>query len=152
MPGRKEMFYLMTHSTHFIYCYIVSYMIIIWQRTTQIWAIFFFINNKGSFICTTPQTRHHRQEQEIAQWAHNDGSIWRPIASWVDALLHTKPHTDTHLHIHSFSFTHTHTHTKLSENYYVSLFFSHLSRTSRIQWPDAHDHWFSFSSHQIITT
>ena len=31
--GRKEMFYLTTHSTHFIYGYMASY---IWRRATQI--------------------------------------------------------------------------------------------------------------------
>ena len=33
ITGRKEMFYLMTHSTHFIYSYMVSD---IWQSTTKI--------------------------------------------------------------------------------------------------------------------
>ena len=52
--GRKEMFYLTTHSAHFIYGYMTSY---IWYRTTQIGkGLLFPINSKGSFICTTPHT------------------------------------------------------------------------------------------------
>ena len=57
----KEMFYLTTHSTHFIYGYTVSD---IWLRTIQIvrgnplppHRLLFSINSKGSFICTIPQT------------------------------------------------------------------------------------------------
>ena len=33
VTGRKEMFYLTTHSTHFIYSYMASH---IWYRTTQV--------------------------------------------------------------------------------------------------------------------
>ena len=71
--GRKEMFYLTTHSTHFIYGYMASD---IWLRTILIvrketrcigyhsdsekgnplHRLFFPINSKGSFICTIPQT------------------------------------------------------------------------------------------------
>ena len=61
IQGRKEMFYLTTHSTHFIYGYMASD---IWLRTTQIargnplpphWLLL-PISSKGSFICTIPQT------------------------------------------------------------------------------------------------
>ena len=48
--GMKEMFYLTTHSTHFIYGYMASD---IWQRATQ--RLLFPISSKGSFICTIPQ-------------------------------------------------------------------------------------------------
>ena len=53
--GRKETFYLTTHSTHFIYGYMVSD---IWLRTILIVRkeTRFLINSKGSFICTIPQT------------------------------------------------------------------------------------------------
>ena len=60
--GRKEMFYLTTHSTHFIYDYMASD---IWLRTILILRkgnplpphrLLFPINSKGSFICTIPQT------------------------------------------------------------------------------------------------
>ena len=42
----KDMFYLTTHSTHFIYGYMESD---IWLRTI-------LINSKGSFKCTIPHT------------------------------------------------------------------------------------------------
>ena len=60
--GRKEMFYLTTHSTHFTSGYMASD---IWLRTNLIvrketrcrkHRLLFPINNKGSFICTIPQT------------------------------------------------------------------------------------------------
>ena len=61
-PGRKkEIFYLTTHSTHFVYGYRASD---IWKSTTQIvrgnplppHGLLFPISSKGSFICTIPQT------------------------------------------------------------------------------------------------
>ena len=61
VDGRKEMFYLATHSTHFIS--------VIWRQTYYgKWplsergnplpphGLLFSISNKGSFICTIPQT------------------------------------------------------------------------------------------------
>ena len=55
--GRKEMFYLTMHSTHFMYSYMASD---IWLRTILIvrkpHRLLFPINSKGSFICTIPQT------------------------------------------------------------------------------------------------
>ena len=59
--GRKEMFYLTTHLTHFIYGYMASD---IWLRTilterkeTRCRHMGYFpISSKGSFICTIPQT------------------------------------------------------------------------------------------------
>ena len=61
--GRKEMFYLTTHTTHFkIYGYMVSD---IWQKTIQIvieessaplHGLLFPISSKGSVICTISQT------------------------------------------------------------------------------------------------
>ena len=61
IEGMKEMFYLTTHSTHFIYGYLASD---IWLSTTQIvrgnplppHGLLFPISSKGSFICTIPQT------------------------------------------------------------------------------------------------
>ena len=55
------MFYLTTHSTHFIYGYMASY---IWLMTILIvkgnplppHSLLLSINSKGSFICTIPQT------------------------------------------------------------------------------------------------
>ena len=52
--GRKEMFYLTTHSTHFIYGYMASDS----ERGNPLppHGLLFSINSKGSFICTIPQT------------------------------------------------------------------------------------------------
>ena len=84
--GRKEMFYLTTHSTHFIYGYMTSD---IWIRTILIvkgnlllpHRLLFPINSKGYFICTIPDRITHTTafvtpvwehwlEREIAQWVH----------------------------------------------------------------------------------
>ena len=60
--GRKEMFYLTMHSTHFIYGYMASDK---WLRNISDnekgnplppHRLLFLINSKGSFICTIPQT------------------------------------------------------------------------------------------------
>ena len=53
---RKGMFYLTTHSTHFIYGYIASN---IWQRTTQIVREETRCRHMGSFICTIPDRIAH---------------------------------------------------------------------------------------------
>ena len=82
----REMFYLTTHSTHFIYGYLASG---IWLRTIQIargnplppHGLLFPISSKGSFICTIPDRIAHTTafvipvvehwlEREIAQWVH----------------------------------------------------------------------------------
>ena len=50
--GRKEMFYLTTHSTHFILrLYGIRHMV-----KDHSDGLLFPINSKGSFICTIPQT------------------------------------------------------------------------------------------------
>ena len=59
MKGRKEMFYLTTHSTHFIYG--VSHMVKDHSDSDKgnplpPHRLLFPINSKGSFICTIPQT------------------------------------------------------------------------------------------------
>ena len=50
----KEMFYLTTHSTHFIYGYMASDS----ERGNPLppHGLLFSIDSKGSFICTIPQT------------------------------------------------------------------------------------------------
>ena len=105
---RKEMVCLMTHSTHFIYGYMV---LDIWKRTTQIvreknllppHGLLFLISSKSSFICTIPdRTAHatafitpfmeHWLEWEIAQWLHHTGLIQQPIALWVAMELNLTP-------------------------------------------------------------
>ena len=93
---RKEMFYLMTHSTHFIYGYMVRHMVKDHsdsgiENLLPPHRLLFPINSKSSFICTIPhriahttafvtQVVEHWQEQEIAQWVHHEGSIRRPSA------------------------------------------------------------------------
>ena len=54
------MFYLTTHSTHFIYGYMVSDMVKDHSDSEKgnlpPHRLLFTINSKGSFICTIPQT------------------------------------------------------------------------------------------------
>ena len=60
--GRKEMFYLTTHSTHFILrLYGVRHMVKDHSDSERgnplpPHGLLFPINSKGSFICTIPQT------------------------------------------------------------------------------------------------
>ena len=84
--GRKEIFYLTTHSTHFIYGYMVSDMVKDHsdsERGNPLMPLF-PISSKGSFICISPDRITHTTafvtpvvehwlEQEIAQWVHHEG-------------------------------------------------------------------------------
>ena len=61
--GRKEMFYLTTHSTHFIYGYMASDIIMVKDHSDSErrnplppHRLLFPISSKGSFICTIQQT------------------------------------------------------------------------------------------------
>ena len=59
--GRREMFYLTTHSTHFIYDYMASDMVKDHSDSEKgnlmpPHRLLFPNNSKGSFICTIPQT------------------------------------------------------------------------------------------------
>ena len=58
--GRKEIFYLTTHSTHFIYGYMASDMVMDHSDSDKGNPLpphrLLFPNSKGSFICTIPQT------------------------------------------------------------------------------------------------
>ena len=59
--GRKEMFYLTTHSTHFIYGYMASDMVKDHSGSEKgnplpPHRLLLSINSKGSFIRTIPQT------------------------------------------------------------------------------------------------
>ena len=80
------MFYLTTHSTHFIYDYRVSDMAKDHSDSEKgnpqlPHGLLFPINSKGSFICTIPDriahitafvtpVMEHWLEREIAQWVH----------------------------------------------------------------------------------
>ena len=93
MEGRKEMFYLTTHSTHFILrLYGVGHMVKDHSDSERgnplpPHVLLIPINSKGSFICTIPHTiahttafdtpvKEHWLEREIA----HEESIGRPIA------------------------------------------------------------------------
>ena len=73
ITGRKEMFYLTMHSTHFLFK-------VIWHRTH---GLLFPISSKGSFIDTIAQTwplftsrgALVALQREIAQWVHDEGLI-----------------------------------------------------------------------------
>ena len=62
VEGRMDMFYLTTHSTHFIYgLYGVRHMVKDHSDSEKgnplpPHGLLFPINSKGSFICTIPQT------------------------------------------------------------------------------------------------
>ena len=92
----REMFYLTTHSKHFIYGYMASG---IWLRTILIvrkenplppHRLLLSINSKGSFICTIPQTGYHSLcytsrgalagTRNSSMGPPHEGSIRRPIA------------------------------------------------------------------------
>ena len=98
------MFYLMMHSTHFIYGYMFQHMVkdhsdsergnlLLPQR------LLFPISSKGSFICIIPDRITHTMafvtpvvehwlEREIAQWVHHEGSIRRPIITMSERSYH----------------------------------------------------------------
>ena len=76
------MFYLMTHSTHFILrLYGIRHMVKDHSDSERAnllppHGLLFMINSKGSFICTIPDRIAHTTafvtlEREIAQWVHH---------------------------------------------------------------------------------
>ena len=63
MEGRKEMFYLTTYSTNFVYGYTASDIIMVKDQSDSErgnrlspHGLLFPISSKGSFICIIPQT------------------------------------------------------------------------------------------------
>ena len=88
IKGRKEMFYLTTHSTHFIYGYMASWHMVKdhsdseWGNPLPPHGLLFPINSKGFFYMHNPIDRiahttafvtpvvEHWLEREIAQWVH----------------------------------------------------------------------------------
>ena len=83
----REMFYLTTHSTHFIYGYMASRHMVKDHSDSEKGnpllphRLLLSINSKGSFICTIPDrithitafvtpVVEHWLEREIAQWVH----------------------------------------------------------------------------------
>ena len=112
MEGRKEMFYLMTHSTHFIYGYMASDIwlrtILIVRKETRCRHIVYSFRLAARVLLYEP---YHRQDSTyhglcytsrgaLAGMRNNsmgplhEGSIWWPIAPWANALtteLHLAP-------------------------------------------------------------
>ena len=90
----------MTHSTHFIYCYIASHMVKDHSDSERgnllpphglLFPISSKITHTTAFV--TPVVEHWL-EREIAQWVHHEGSIRRHIAPWANTLtteLHIAP-------------------------------------------------------------
>ena len=87
IKGRKEMFYLTTHSTHFIYGDMASGIYMVKDHSDsergKQQGLFYMhhptdrITHTTAFV--TPVVEHWL-EREIAQWVHHEGSIRRPIA------------------------------------------------------------------------
>ena len=112
VEGRKEMFYLTTHSTHFIYGYMASD---IWLRTILIVRKEIRCRHIGYSLRLTARVilyaPSHRQDstyhglcytsrgalagtRKISMCSPHEWSIRRPIAPWANALtteLHLAP-------------------------------------------------------------
>ena len=134
----KEMLYLTTHSTHFIYGYMASNIVKDHsdsEKGNPPHILLFPINSKGSFICTIPQicTYHGlcytnygalAGTRNSSMGPPHEGSIQRLIAPWVNAnkegnvlfndALNTLFTVICHIHPNTYTQTiieHTHTHT-----------------------------------------
>ena len=94
--------------------------------------VLFLISSEGSFICTIIQMAHttafvtpvveHWLKREIAPWVHNEGSIWRSITPWVNALtmeLHLAPtlNTPNNTYKHTTYTTRIHKHTTCTQTW-----------------------------------
>ena len=112
MEGRTEMFYLTTHSTHFIYSYMASDIwlrtILIVRKETCYCHIGYSFRLTARVLLYAPS---HRQDSTYHSLCYtsrgalagtrnssmgppHEGSIQRPIAQWVNALtmeLHLAP-------------------------------------------------------------
>ena len=109
--GRMEMFYLTTHSTHFIYGYMASNIwlrtILIVRKETRCCHIGYSFRLTSRVLLYAPShiriahatafitpVVEHWLTREIAQCIHHEGSIRRPIAPWANTLtteLHLAP-------------------------------------------------------------
>ena len=102
LTGRKEMFYLTTHSTHFIYGYMASD---IWLRTTQIVTeetrcryIGYSFRLAARVLLYAPSQRQDSTYHSLCYTSRgalagmrnssmgppHEGLIWQPIAHWTD--------------------------------------------------------------------
>ena len=80
------MFYLTTHSTHFILrLYGVRHMVKDHSDSERLAARVFYMHHPTDKIAhTTAFVMEHWLEREIDQWVHNEGSIRRPIRLYFD--------------------------------------------------------------------
>ena len=103
VDGRKEMFYLTTHSTHFIYGYMTSDIwlkIMIVRKETRCYHIGYSFRLAARALLYAPS---HRQDSTYHSLCYtsrgalagtrnssmgppHEGSIRRPIAPWANAL------------------------------------------------------------------
>ena len=117
LQGRKEMFYLTTHSTHFIYGYMASDIwlrtILIVRKETHCCHIGYSFRLAARVLLYAPS---HRQDstyhglcytsrvalvgtRNSSMGSPHEGSIRRPIAQWANALtteLHLAPQVLQH--------------------------------------------------------
>ena len=105
------MFYLTTHSTHFIYGYMMLDMVkdhsdseignlllphvllFLSSRKILLYTPFHRQDSTYHSLCYT--IRGHWLERDIVQCVHHEGSIWWSIAPWANVLtteLHLAPH------------------------------------------------------------
>ena len=110
MDGRKEMFYLMTHSTHFIYGYMVSDIwlrtILIVRKETCCVHIGYSFRLAARVLLYAPSHSQDSTYHSLCYTSHgslagtrnssmgprHEGSIRRPIAPWVNTFT-----TELHL-------------------------------------------------------
>ena len=112
--GRKEMFYLTTHSTHFIYGYMASDIwlrtILIVRKETHCCHIGYSFRLTASVLLYAPSHIQDSTYHGLCYTSHgalagtrnsslgspHEGSIRRPIAPWANALtteLHLAPYS-----------------------------------------------------------
>ena len=102
--GRKEMFYLTTHSTHFIYGYMASDIwlrtILIVRKKTRCRHIGYSLRLTARVLLYAPSHRQDRTYHGLCYTSRgalagtrnssmgspHEGSIRRPIAPWANAL------------------------------------------------------------------
>ena len=83
LKTKERHFYLTTHSTHYVYGYMAIKDHSDSQRKNPL--LLFSINNKGSFICTIPQTGYHISPPLLHQsWSTGRNEKWRNGSTMTD--------------------------------------------------------------------
>ena len=113
LEGRNEMFYLTTHSTHFIYGYMTSDIwlrtILIVRKESRCRHISYFYRLTARVLLYAPSHRQDSTHHSLCYTSRralagtrnssmgppHEGSIWRPITPWANALT-------TELHLAAF--------------------------------------------------